>query len=205
VGREGLGRIEKRQKIKDGTRWVVLFSRKLEVGSAQQKNRSINTRVPKCLYTSLRFRENYITFTLVMKDLLTLTRIQGAAVIAFIIFKIVRPSILDSNAHQYFKTISLSLPNFFEGFIGTLLLTSIFLYINHKWIPNGKKLLQWKIYTLATGVASIYVLTQEFKIHNLGGNNVYDFNDVIFSILGLSLSYLVIYRIQPSIKEQPEN
>lgn len=38
------------------------------------------------------------------------------------------------------------------------------------------------------------MLTQEFELHNLGGNNVYDPNDVAASIIGLVGMLLVFSR-----------
>ena len=47
-------------------------------------------------------------------------------------------------------------------------------------------------YFVAVGLASIYSVTQEFKYHNLGGNNVYDPYDVIASLIGLGMTYGLI-------------
>jgi hypothetical protein len=47
---------------------------------------------------------------------------------------------------------------------------------------------------MATLIAGTYVLAQEFKLHSVGGNNVYDFNDVLASILGLVVVYLMLTR-----------
>ena len=48
-------------------------------------------------------------------------------------------------------------------------------------------------------MAGVYVLLQEFKIHNLGGNNVFNSTDVFFSILGLVVSIFLLYYIKPSL------
>ncbi len=45
---------------------------------------------------------------------------------------------------------------------------------------------------LAVGLASIYTVTQEFKFHNIGENNVYDPYDVIASLIGLVMTYRLI-------------
>ena len=47
------------------------------------------------------------------------------------------------------------------------------------------------VYLIATFLAGVYVLSQEVKWHNLGGNNVYDPYDVVASLIGL----VVINRI----------
>ena len=41
-------------------------------------------------------------------------------------------------------------------------------------------------------MATIYVISQELKFHNLGGNNVYDPYDLIASITGLIGTFVVI-------------
>jgi hypothetical protein len=48
------------------------------------------------------------------------------------------------------------------------------------------------LYLLAVTFAGIYVITQELKIHNLGGQNIYDPNDVVFSILGLIIGFSIV-------------
>ena len=48
------------------------------------------------------------------------------------------------------------------------------------------------IHILAVVIASIYVISQELKFHNLGGNNVYDSYDLIASILGLMGTFVAI-------------
>ena len=46
-------------------------------------------------------------------------------------------------------------------------------------------------------ISGTYVLLQEYKVHNLGGNNVFDMYDVIFSIVGLIVILsLLIYLDQ---------
>ena len=47
-------------------------------------------------------------------------------------------------------------------------------------------------YLFAVGLASIYSVSQEFKFHNFGGNNVYDPYDVIASLIGFVMTYSLI-------------
>ncbi len=132
-----------------------------------------------------------------MNDILKLARIQILIIILFAFFKFIRPSVLNSDSPNLFKVILLSLPNFFEAIVGILTLTSIGLYINSKVITPKKKIKDHFIYTIAIILTAIYVITQEFKIHNLGGNNVFDQNDVLFSCIGLTVGYLIIMWIRP--------
>ena len=132
-----------------------------------------------------------------MNDILKLARIQIGIIVVFAFFKFIRPSVLESNAPSIFKTILLSLPNFFEALVGICTLTAIGLYINSKMLPLERQLKHHLIYIIAVIITAIYVLTQEFKIHNLGGNNVFDINDVLFSGIGLLVGYIIILWIQP--------
>ena len=94
-----------------------------------------------------------------------------------------------------FKLFLLSFPNLCEGIIGVLTLTGIGIYLNtYLNIPK------YFIYILAVVLATIYVTTQELKIHNLGGNNVYDPNDLIFSAVGLFIGTMIIFLLQPTIR-----
>ncbi len=47
---------------------------------------------------------------------------------------------------------------------------------------------------LATVLATGFVLTQEFYLHNLRGENIYDPNDAIASVLGMALMVYVLNR-----------
>ncbi len=132
-----------------------------------------------------------------MRDISKLARIQIVFILLFAFFKFIRPTVLDSNAPEVFKIILLSLPNFFEGVIGTLVLTAIGLYLNARVLT--KQIKRQLIYIMATILAAIYVITQELKIHNLGGNNVFDINDIIFSIIGLGVGFTMIIIIKPKI------
>lgn len=48
------------------------------------------------------------------------------------------------------------------------------------------------VHLLASGIASVYVLSQELKYHSLGGNKVYDSYDLIASINGLAGTLVII-------------
>ncbi len=136
-----------------------------------------------------------------MADILKLVRIQILFTVLFVFFKFIRPSILNSTSPEFFKKILLSLPNFFESVIGTLILTGIGLVLNDKL--NKKNQIGVKtIYILAVLLAGIYVITQELKIHNIGGNNTFDQNDLIYSIIGLIIGYWIVVRNKPRIRNE---
>ncbi|WP_299247535.1 hypothetical protein [uncultured Aquimarina sp.] len=134
-----------------------------------------------------------------MTDILKLARIQFLLIILFVIFKFIRPAVLNSDSPEWIKITLLSLPNFFEAVIGTLILTGIGLYLNLRILSKKRQIKRNLIYAVASILAGIYVITQELKLHNLGGNNIYDSNDLIFSVIGLIIGYLIIIAIKPKI------
>ena len=127
-------------------------------------------------------------------DIRKLARIELLVILAFVFFKAIRRSVLATEAPEFFKLFLLSFPNFCEAIVGILTLTMLGLYFG-----RGKEINNNLIYTVATVLAAVYVITQEFKIHNLGGKNIYDPNDVIFSLVGLVFGYLIVYRLKPTI------
>ena len=130
-----------------------------------------------------------------MEDILKMGRVQIVVIILFAFFKAIRKGVLANNPSEFIQIFLLSFPNFCEGVIGVLTLTILGLLINRR--------LRFKneiIYLLATVLATIYVVTQELKIHNLGGKNVYDPNDLIFSIIGLIVGYIIVCIINPRIQ-----
>ncbi len=134
-----------------------------------------------------------------MRDIRKIARIQIVIIIVFIIFKAIRRTVLENNPPELFKLFLLSFPNFCEAIVGVLTLTMIGLYINKKL-----KLQNDLIYLIASILAAIFVITQEVKIHNLGGNNIYDPNDVLFSIIGLTIGFVIVKRIKPNIQPETE-
>lgn len=113
--------------------------------------------------------------------------------VLFFILKIwFRPWIREQEGFEYLKLIANSFPNYVEAYLGTFTIV-VFLTIaklkNLSWI---KDLSDITIYTFSTIFAGIFVITQEMKVHNLGGENIYDFNDVIASIIGLTIIFIML-------------
>ena len=133
-----------------------------------------------------------------MADIVSLARIQLLFMLLFVFFKLIRPFVLNGDSAELFKLALLSLPNFFEAVIGTLILTGIGLVLRDK-IGDNRGSLQL-VYLTAVLLAAVYVIAQELGFHNLGGNNVTDINDVLFSIIGLLVGYAIILRKQPRIQ-----
>lgn len=132
-----------------------------------------------------------------MKDIVKLGRIQIIAIVLFIIGKkFLRPFVLEKGNSELLDTIVLSLPNFFEGVIGVLTITMLSLYLRRRL---NKKWKYQQIYVIAFVTSAIYTISQELKIHNLGGNNVYDPYDVLFTIFGLLLGYFLLLINRPEL------
>lgn len=134
-----------------------------------------------------------------MSDIRKLARIQIVIVVLFIFFKAIRGFVLEQNFPETVDILFLSLPNFWEAVVGILVLTGIGLLINQRWLGPSIRLGEKYIYILAVFLAGVYVILQEFKIHNLGGNNVYDPYDVAFSIVGLLAGYGIVLLVQPKV------
>ncbi|MRX28169.1 hypothetical protein [Kangiella sp. HZ709] len=132
-----------------------------------------------------------------MKDILTLAKIQIIVIVLFVFSKWLRPDVLSTEGYVLFKLFLLSFPNLVEGIIGVLTLTVIGIYLK-----KYTKITYRVTYLLAITLATIYVTTQELKFHNLGGNNVYDPNDLIFSAVGILVGAFIIFRLKP--KYEPE-
>ena len=133
-----------------------------------------------------------------MGDILKLARIQIVLIVLFIFFKLIRPSVLNSTSFEWVKITLLSLPNFFEAVTGILILTGLGLYLNQRFLSEKRRIKNNLIYMVASFIAGIYVITQELKIHNLGGKNVFDWYDILFSIIGLIMGYLIVIFLKPS-------
>ncbi len=116
--------------------------------------------------------------------------IQRVFLIAFIIFFLnkfyLRPWVLENDLPSFLKVIVYSLPNLIEAIMGTTVVTGIAFRLREY---AKKEISDSYIYLIAVFLAALYTISQELKFHNLGGNNVYDFNDVIASVVGLIFTY----------------
>ena len=113
----------------------------------------------------------------------------------FILNKIfLRPLIIKNEITGFALILSNYIPNFFEAVMGTLMLTAILIAIRLSFLDTAKILKDSNIHILAVVLASIYVISQELKFHNLGGNNIYDPNDLIASIIGLIGTFIIVEK-----------
>ena len=123
-------------------------------------------------------------------------------VLLFIFFKGIRSSVLVHDPVVVVEVFLLSFPNFCEAVVGMLVLTSMGLVLNERLVKPDSRLGEQTIYVLAMILAGIYVILQEFKIHNLGGRNVYDPYDVLFSVIGVGSAYCLVSYLQPRIEDR---
>lgn len=141
-----------------------------------------------------------------MNDVKTNLRIMLVVVLIFISNKLfIRPYILENDFPDFLDIFVLSFPNLCEALIGGLLLTNIGLFAKRKFPKTLTKVKENHIYIFAVLVTAMYVLLQEFKTHNLGGNNVYDPFDVLFSVIGLIIVSFILWYLKPAIsfEEKP--
>jgi len=115
------------------------------------------------------------------------------AILVFIMNKLyLRPWILEHETPNVFLIFTYSIPNLIEAIIGTLLLAGILLQVRQYFSKEFGSTKDTYIHIIAVSIASIYVISQELKFHNLGGNNVYDPYDIVASIIGLIGTFVII-------------
>lgn len=146
-----------------------------------------------------------------MTKVMQLARVQLLSLVVFIVFKLLRkPALaqlplewapLEGIPTQWVEIFLYSFPNFLEPIVGAITITYLLM------LPGGKirfirdRVAEPFIYIFVIFLAAVYVLTQEFKIHNLGGNNIYDPNDVLFSIAGLAAAMVMLFVIRPKFSK----
>ncbi|MDB4292163.1 hypothetical protein N9954_02060 [Maribacter sp.] len=142
-----------------------------------------------------------------MNDIRRNLRMMFVVVLLFICNKFfVRPYILENEFPVVLDIFVLSFPNLCEAILGGLLLTNISLFAKYRFLKKPLSITGNHIYLFAVLITALYVLLQEFKIHNLGGNNVYDPYDVLFSVIGLLALYFILWYTKPviSFEQEPE-
>ncbi len=116
-------------------------------------------------------------------------------ILVFILNKLyLRPLVLESQSPEFFKIFVLSVPNLAEAIVGTLLLTGVLWQIRQHFSTQLGDLKDIYIRIAAVGIAGVYSISQEYKLHNIGGNNVFDIYDVVASIIGLMIAFGCIQK-----------
>lgn len=117
----------------------------------------------------------------------------GIVIFIFMLNKLyLRSWILEKELPGIFAIISLLIPNLIEAITLTLILNGIFLQAREHFSKRLGGLKTIHIQLIATALAAIYVIAQELKFHNLGGNNVYDPFDLAASIIGLLGTFVIL-------------
>ncbi len=116
------------------------------------------------------------------------------ALISFPFIKgIIRPLVLEWDSESVMALILLSYPNFVEGVIGFFSVSVVLVLIRFKFEKTFPKEQLW-LYLITSLISGVYVITQELKIHNLGGHNIYDPNDIIASVLGITTAFFLVLK-----------
>ncbi|MBO6524900.1 MAG: hypothetical protein JJ971_13795 [Balneolaceae bacterium] len=100
---------------------------------------------------------------------------------------ILRPWAISTIPDSFFTTVLFSYPNFAEAVIG-LSSVSVMLFIFRNWCRerfNIYLIQDTSLYLISASLSAVFVITQEMKIHDLGGENIYDINDIYASCIGL--------------------
>ena len=105
-----------------------------------------------------------------------------------------RPWVLKNDYPFFFDIVVYSFPNFVEAVMGTTLLVGIILQLKIHFYKQIGKIKDSSFYLIATIAAGFYVISQELRFHNLGGNNTYDPYDLLASIIGLVFINLIINK-----------
>ncbi len=105
-----------------------------------------------------------------------------------------RPWLREHNLPFFLEVAILSLPNFIEAIMGMGIVSAILIVGKQYMSPRFDNLSTTSLLLVALLLSGTYVLTQEFKLHNLGGNNVYDPNDVVASVVGLVATFVTLLR-----------
>jgi hypothetical protein len=130
-----------------------------------------------------------------MREITIKKYIRYLFVIVFILFILnkfyLRPWVLENELPELFQIFVFSVPNLIEAILGTIVLTGILLQLSQY---SNKKIKDSSIYLIAVSISSLYVISQELKFHNLGGNNVYDPYDLFASIFGLLIIFIIIKK-----------
>ena len=129
----------------------------------------------------------------------------GVAIMVFILNKLYfRPWILKNDVSELLKILTNSIPNLIESIIGTLILIGILLQARQHYKKRFSLIKPLHIHIVALVIAATYVISQELKFHNLGGNNVYDLYDLIASFIGLIGTFGIV-RVFGLTDEKVEN
>ena len=124
-----------------------------------------------------------------------LIRLYLGALAFFVVNKfVIRALTADAAVPGWLEVVTLSSPNLVEAIVGTTNVAVLLLlarrHLGQRWAAVSDS----AVYTTAALLAATFVLTQEFKLHDLGGRNVYDPLDAVASGIGVVAMWLLFHR-----------
>ncbi len=123
--------------------------------------------------------------------------IQIVTIFIFVVVKQLRQELAWAFPNAAFEVFLYSFPNFAEGLVGFLAFAMLLsLAAQRDGFAKRLLTLPW-ICTCAFFGAAFYVISQEFGLHNLGGDQVYDPYDVLFSVAGLIAGLVAFLGLNP--------
>ena len=113
-----------------------------------------------------------------------------------------RPRVLEADAPVWLDIFVLSVPNTIESLVGLTWLATVFMLLKDRGAGFVSGLGERTIYLSLTAFVAVYVITQEVRLHDLGGRNVYDPWDVVGSVVGI-LVVLVLLLTRGVLRDPP--
>jgi hypothetical protein len=129
--------------------------------------------------------------------------VQLLSIFVFFTLKQLRPALLQAFPNEAFEIFLYSFPNFAEGVVGYLIVAMILTMASWRSEFVGHILTVPRLCICAFLAAGTYVISQELGLHHIGGAQVYDPYDIVFSIAGLIAGLLVFVWQRPN-KAPPE-
>jgi hypothetical protein len=135
-----------------------------------------------------------------------LVRLYLASLGFFVLNKLVlRPLLSDAEIPSWLEVVLYSSPNLIEAVMGTTTVAVLLLLARQRLGGRWAEVSDLVVYSVAAVLAGTWVLTQEFKLHDLGGRNVYDPLDAVASAVGVALMWLIFVRFGVLEDESPRS
>ncbi len=120
---------------------------------------------------------------------------------------VIRPLVEGWELPRLIEVVIFSSPNAVEAIVGMTSIAVLLLLARRHWRRFENIRDAW-IYSAAAVLTLAFVLTQEFRLHDLGGRNVYDPNDAVASVVGVLAMWLLFSRwgvLEPARAKTPSS
>ena len=118
---------------------------------------------------------------------------------AFVLFVIVKGGLRRLAAGRevpgWIEVTLYSFPNTAEAVIGMTTVVGLLFVARSAARPRFDGVPDRGLYALGAILTGLYVISQELKLHHIGGDNVYDPYDVAASVVGLGITLAVFWRV----------